>query len=144
MDLLSAPTEAIPKPIVIVIKGIRVPLKKEPGKDQRYLTAVPSFKTGKMAFGWMDPVSKKIMARPLTNPDHKKWMDQAILSIESQLLCALQITREKMRMVASARSWIALRVPLDDSWRWCPEILVKSESCAPGDEGAVIEIHRLR
>lgn len=123
------------------VKGIKVEFKVD-GK-KRVMTAVPSFKTGKLAFGWRDKLTGKIMARPLIAPHHKKWMEQATRLIESQLRSALQITNEKIQTVASARSWIASMVPLDDSWRWCPEISVRSELCAPGDEGAVIEITRI-
>lgn len=137
-------------PIVIEISGIKIPFKvkakaKDGGTDTHWLTGIPSFKTGKTAFAWKDKVTGKIMARPLTLPHHAKWMDQAILSIASQLSCALGITEQKIRTVASARSWIASLVPLADSWHWLPEQIVRSRLCRPGEEeGATITIERIR
>lgn len=139
--LLKMP-EATGQSLVLEIKGITVRYKKE-GKE-KLLTGVPSFKTGKLAFGWIDKVTKKVMARPLTKPEHAKWMDLAIRNIECQLRSAFQITDERIRTAASPRSWIASLMPLDDSWAWVPELNVRSELCAPGDEGATITITRLR
>jgi hypothetical protein len=130
------------QPIVLTIKGIEVPYTRD-GKSH-VLRGVPSFKTGKTAFAWRDKATGKIMARPLTLPEHRKWMELAILSLESQLCSALQITAAKIQTVASPRSWIASRVPLDDSWTWCPEITVRCELCAPGEEGATITVERIR
>lgn len=128
--------------VVIHLTGIEVPYKRD-GKTC-VLRGIPSFKTGKTAFGWWDKFTRKIMARPLTLPEHRKWMDLATLSIESQLRSAFQITEEKTRTVASLRSWIASRLPLDDSWAWCPSIVVQCELCQPGEEGATVVIERIR
>jgi hypothetical protein len=129
-------------PLVLEINGITVPYKKE-GKD-KLLRGVPSFKTGKTAFAWKDKVSGKIMARPVTLPEHKKWMELATRAIECQLRSAFQITDAKIRTVAQPRSWIASLMPLDDSWTWIQELIVNSRLCLPGEEeGATIEITRL-
>lgn len=130
-------------PIVIEVRGIEVVYVKE-GK-KHLLKGVPSFKTGKGAFAWKDKQSGKLMARPVTKPEHKKWMELAIRRIESTLRSTFQITDEKIRTVASPRLWIASLVPLDDSWRWCPEetIRVSPNLCAPEEEGATITITRL-
>lgn len=134
--------DPMPPPIVIQIDGITVDYMKD--GQQRVLRGVPSFKTGKTAFAWRDKATGKIMARPLTLPEHKKWMDQAILSIQSQLISALKITAERMATVAHPRSWIASRVPLDDSWAWCRETITRSRLKKPGDPDAIITITRIR
>jgi len=142
-DLFDSQTAVGAVPIVIEVRGIEVQFTKE-GK-QRTLKGVPSFKTGKTAFGWMDKLTRKIMARPVTLPEHRKWMDRATLVIESRLRSIFQITDAKISTVAQPRSWIASLMPLDDSWRWCPEIEIKADPrlCEPGREGATIKIIRL-
>lgn len=140
---LFNPTAPTPRePIVLTIKGIEVPYQRD-GKSY-VLRGIPSFKTGKTAFAWRDKATGKIMARPLTLPEHRKWMELAILSIASQLRSALAITDAKMQTVASPRSWIASRVPLDDAWTWCPETIVRCELCERGEEGATITVERIR
>jgi hypothetical protein len=139
--MFSSMDSGIP-PVTLVLKGIEVTYK-DSEKVQRVLTGIPSFKTGKTAVGWWDKLKQKVQARPLTLPHHAKWMELATLSLESQLRCAFQITDERIQTVASPRSWIASRMPLDDSWAWCPEIHVKSELCEPGQEGATILIERI-
>jgi hypothetical protein len=140
-DLFSNQMASGAKPIVIEVRGITVKYKRE-GKE-RILKGVPSFKTGKCAIAWWDPVKKKAMGRPMTLPEHRKWMDLAILRIESTLRCTLAITAEKIRTVARPHLWIASLVPLDDSWSWVRELRVKSQLCEPGQEGATITITRL-
>ena len=130
-------------PITIVIQGIEVPYKRD-GK-MHVLRGVPSFKTGKTAIGWLDKLTNRIQARPLTLPEHKKWMELATRSIECQLRSCLQITGQKIQTVASARSWIASRIPLDDSWTWCTQITVNSRLCQPGEKpGAIMVIERIQ
>lgn len=146
-DLFADQTAPTYTPIVIDVSGIEVPfkVKGKKGIETHWLRGVPSFKTGKTAFGWLDRATNKIMARPLTLPQHAKWMALATLSIESQLRSALGITDAKIRTVASPRSWIASLLPLDDSWAWVPELPVISRLCRPGEkEGAEIRIERLR
>lgn len=140
-DLFSL-TDSGSRPITLELSGIEV--KWEEKGEPRVLRGIPSFKTGKTAFGWRDKLTGKIQARPLTLPQHKKWMDLAILSIESQLRSALGITDARIQTVASPRSWIASRLPLDDSWAWVPDIRVVSRLCADGEvEGATITIERI-
>jgi hypothetical protein len=142
--MFAAPAATGHTPVVIELSGIEVIYKDRASSTPKILRGIPSFKTGKTAFGWLDRATNKIMARPLTLPQHAKWMKLAILSIESQLRSALGITDAKIRTAASARSWIASLLPLDDSWRWCPEITVTSRLCRDGEEeGATITITRL-
>lgn len=129
--------------ITLYLQGIEVTFTRD-GKSH-ILRGIPSFKTGKTAIGWRDKATGKIQARPLTLPEHKKWMSLAIHSIESQLRSCLKITEEKIQTGASPRSWIASQVPLDDSWTWFPEQEVKSRLCQNGEKpGAVITIQRIR
>src|SRR5438128_10784787 len=107
------------KKLVLEVSGIKVSFRVKGDPNLHWLTGVPSFKTGKTAFAWRDKATGKIMARPLTLPHHKKWMELAIRSIESQLKSAFGITDQKMLTAASPRSWIASLAPLDDSWTWC-------------------------
>jgi hypothetical protein len=131
-------------PVTIEVKGIVVKFRVKGDPRDHFLSGVPSFKTNKTAFAWRDPKTGKLMARPLTQPHHKKWMELAIRSIELSLRSAFGITDEKIQTVASPRSWIATKMPLDDSWTWCPEILVRSRLCGPNEEeGATIEITRI-
>lgn len=142
-DMFPTEKEGGRTPLTIELRGITVEYTDRVTKQPRILKGVPSFKTGKTAFAWRDKVSGKIMARPLTLPEHKKWMEKATLAIECQLRSFFQITDAKIRMVASPRSWIASLVPLDDCWTWCPETNVKCELCEPGQEGARIVIERI-
>jgi hypothetical protein len=136
------PMEAGAKPIVIELRGIIVHYKEK--GETKILRGVPSFKTGKCAIGWIDKATKRVMARPMTLPEHKTWMTLATQRIECQLRSILQITDEKIRMAARPRSWIASLLPLDDSWTWVPELKIQSRLCGPGEEeGATITITRL-
>lgn len=128
-------------PIIIELQGLEVEFQKD--GQTHILRGIPSFKTGKMAIGWRDKMTGKIMARPLTLPEHKKMMELITLSIESQLRSALGITEEKIQTVALLPSWIASRMPLDDSHTWIKELVVIS-SVDPNSEGATITIQRIR
>lgn len=155
-DLFSAQTGN--PSIVIELKGIVVHFKYK--RVAKTLSGIPTFKSGKKVLAWIGKAGLimewmggkwwarrdtiRIQSTLLTLPQHQKWMDQAILSIESQLRSALRLTDEKIRTVASPRSWIASYVPLDDSWTWVPEIVLKSEKCDEGQEGATIVIERIR
>jgi len=124
LELLPSPPS--PK-IVLEIKGL--------GK-------VPSFKNAKRAFAWMDKKTGKIMARPITLPEHREWMQKAARLFESQLRSAFQIATGATPMDASLRSLIA-SLPPDDCWTAIPEHFVKCELCESGNEGATIVIERL-
>lgn len=144
-DLFKTPSPAIGSLLVTI--------------ELRGLGAVPSFKTGKLAFGWMDTKTAvvatfngelwvrkrgmRIMARPLTKPEHQAWMKVASSRIESQLRSALATTGVAIQTAASPRSLIATLLPLDDCWTSFRELRIKSELCAPGEEGATITIERL-
>lgn len=129
-------------PITIELRGLELTYEKDGQKH--ILRGIPSFKTGKMAIGWRDKMTGRIMARPLTLPEHKRMMELITLSIESQLRSALNLTTERIQMVACPRSLIASLMPLDDAWTWLREISVRSDLCGPGEEGATITIQRIK
>ena len=142
-DLFSGQTDGH-VPFEFKIEGIVVKFKVKGDRELHTLSGIPVFKTGKKAIAWKDKVTGKLMARPITLPQHQKWMELATRHIELELRSAFGITDEKIQTVASPQSWIATKMPLDDSWTWCPEIIVKSRLCLPGEqEGATVEITRL-
>jgi len=125
------------------------------------LGPVPSFKNAKRSFAWIDTKfrppetmmhrgalwlkksSVKLMARPMTEPEVKAWMDRATDLFERQLRSALATSGAGMQTAACPRSLIATLLPLDDCWTSFPEQRVKCELCAPGQEGAEIVIEPL-
>jgi hypothetical protein len=137
-DLFSEQTGSTAKfePITLELKGIVVNFTRD-HKARKKLT----FFQGSW---WVRKDTIKIQSALITLPQHQEWMDQAIRNLESQLRSALQLTDKKIQTVASPRSWIASRVPLDDAWTWCPEIILKSEKCEAGNEGATILIERIK
>jgi len=124
-DLLKEPTASGASPIKLTVQGI-----------------VPSFKTQKTAYGWIDKASGKVHARPATLPEHKEWMKKTVQDFASQLRSAFQISASATRMDATLRSLIA-SLPRDDCWTVIAETSIKSELCAPGQEGATILIERI-
>jgi hypothetical protein len=123
------------------------------------LGPIPSFKNQKRMRAWIDKALKrrewingewwiaeksiKVRAMLFTNPDHQAWMDQAIPLIESQLHSALAIIVGGIQTGALARSRIATLLPLDDCWTSFAELIVRSELCEKGQEGASIMIQPL-
>lgn len=128
MDMFKIQTEAgaVPQKVVLHVQGI-----------------VPSFKTQKTAYGWIDKASGKVFARPATLPEHRKWMQRTVLSFELQLRSAFQITKSETLTDAILHSLIA-SLPHDDCWSAVRETFLKSELCEPGQEGATIVIERIQ
>jgi hypothetical protein len=94
---------------------------------------VPSFKNNKML----------TRGKLITNPKAQSWMDRATRSFESQLLSAIRTTGAGMPMGLPQHFWTALSELFDDSVQWIPEICVRAEKCAKGEEGATIFIELL-
>lgn len=127
--------------------------------ELRGLGPILSFKNQKRILAWLDKSLKrmeyragefwiakksiKILTALITKPDHQVWMERVISRIESQLRSALAITGGETQTDASQRSLIASSVPLDDCWTAFREVVIKSELCDPGSEGATIVIERL-
>lgn len=123
--------------------------------------AIRSFKNAKRSFAWIDtkfrpPESMvhngavwlkkstiRLMARPMTEKEVKAWMEKVTDLFESQLRSALATSGFTIQTAACPRSLIATLLPLNDCWTSFREVTVKSELCAPGDEGAEIVIEPL-
>ena len=95
----------------------------------------PSFKNSKMIL-WQQ-------RRIMTKPDHQHWMQKAVQSIESQLLCLPQMRGIGTMTGPQALSLIASFLPLDDSRKWIPEHSVNTRLVSKGSEGAEVLIERL-
>jgi len=123
MEFLKEP---LPRPVVLHLKGI-----------------VPSFKTQKTAYGWIDKKSGKVFARPATLPEHKEWMSRTVQLFASQLRFAFQIAESTTLTDPRLRSLIA-SLPRDDRWTVIPELIIKGRPCAEGEQAGVeIVIERL-
>lgn len=81
--------------------------------------------------------------RLITAPEKQKKMESYTLAIESQLHSAFQTIGGETLTGHSLASWIRSSVPLDDSIQWVPEIHIRAERVARGEEGADILIERL-
>ena len=128
--------------------------------ELRGLGPIPSFKNRKLIRTWLEKVGKvmefmagkwwvrkdtiKIRSMLYLEPDLQKWMETATLRIESQLRSALATSGVEIRTAASPQLLIATLLPLDDCWTAFREVSVKSELCAPGQEGATITIERIK
>jgi len=88
--------------------------------------------------------NKKIIAgkRLITAPKCKKWMEEAIDSIISQLKYLCQTDGEETSTEHWRQSAIAL-LPQDDAWKFIPMITVKVKVVRKGDEGAIITLTEL-
>lgn len=99
----------------------------------RALGHVPAFKNKKIIVGGN---------RLITAPKCKKWMDQAINSIISQLKYLCQTRGDETSTEPWQQSAIAL-LPQDDAWKFIPEINVKVRVVRKGEEGAIITLTEL-
>lgn len=118
---------AKPKPLVLEIKG----------------QVIPSFKNSKMMITKTPqgvPLKEPIL---ITDPDLQKRMKRITASFVSQLLSAFRTDTGETLTGCSLRSAIAYSMPDDDCWTRIPEIRIRAELCAPGNEGATILLERL-
>lgn len=99
---------------------------------------IPSFKNKKR-------MGKSSSGQPVlyTRSDVKRLMDSIILSLESQLRSACRTSALVTSMGQPALSWIVSSLPLDDSWQFIPELVVRVEQVERGQEGADIVVERL-
>ena len=118
------------------------PSASQPGESTRNYSAltlvikgmaIPAFKNRKVVCG----------KRLVTHPKQKRMMLQIEESFACQLLSASQTAAAATSTGRSPLSWILSSVPADDCWTQVPEISVRAELCAPGDEGATVLIERL-
>lgn len=104
---------------------------------------VPSFKNNK-ELGWRKTKRGKTIPTIRTNSRYRRWMDQAIRSIESQLRSWYQTADEGTGTEQSLRSWIVSSVPLDDSLDWIPESGGWRTIRVPkGEEGIRITVEKI-
>ncbi len=116
---------AAPPPVVLEVVGI-----------------VPSFKTQKTAAMQRSRKTGKWFARPLTKPEHKKWMAETVRSFVSQLRSDTTTGGGGTTTADTRHCWTVL-LPQDDCWTQVPETALTAELCKPGQEGATITIERI-
>ena len=105
------------KPVVLHVRG---------------MGPVPAFKNSKLL----------ARGRLLTKPAYKEWMLDCGISFESQLRSAIP-TEGDETWTARFQRFLTASLPPDDNWQCIPEIHVKAELCAKGEEGATITIERI-
>ena len=76
----------------------------------------------------------------MTKPENQRWMEAAILSLESQLRSEFRTRGIEITTEPTALLQIASLLPLDDSRKWIPEFSVKTQLVSKGEEGADITI----
>ena len=88
--------------------------------------------------------NKKIIAgkRLITHPKCKKWMEEAINSIISQLKYLCQTEGDVTSTEPWQQSAIAL-LPQDDAWKFIPKITVTIKVVRKGEEGANIKLTKI-
>lgn len=94
---------------------------------------VPSFKNKKRVAG----------KRVFTEKETRLWMEEAILSLQSQLRSAIRTNEPGTPTVHCPPCLTALSghsTDFDDSHQWIPEIHVLCREVPAGEEGAAIEI----
>lgn len=116
-------TEAGPARLVLEIRG---------------LGPVPSLKNSKRTV-----IQASGKTKPITSTKVKKWMQTAVAHIVSQCLSDTPIIVAGTQTEHLQASWTAL-LPRDDCWTVIPELVVTSQLCAPGEEGATITIERIQ
>jgi len=105
------------KPVVLQVRG---------------LGPVPAFKNSKLL----------ARGRLLTKPEYREWMVKCVRNFVSQLVSGTAIEGVGMQTEPSPHCWTAW-LPPDDNWKCIPEIHVKAEMCAKGEEGATVTIERI-
>jgi hypothetical protein len=76
-----------------------------------------------------------------------RFSDRRAHDINGAASTLLDVIRDAARQLAAESpemaDWISRNVPLDDSWIIVPELIVKAEACAKGDDGASVTIETL-
>lgn len=105
------------------------------------LPFIPSaFKNKKRAI--LDSRTGKL--RTLTPKKMRDQMEEITRAFVSQLASDAQTELGETLTASSLRSWIAQRMPFDDSLQWIPEIRITSfDAINKEDEGIVMLIERL-
>lgn len=105
----------------------------------RGIGPVPSFKNNKRAI--LDRNTGKM--RTLTKPKTKRWMNQCIAQLESQLLGAYPIKEGETAGEWAKRLRTVLLPLQDDSWKHMLPGDQNVRMVEPGQEGAEITIEKL-
>lgn len=104
---------------------------------------IPGKKNNKMLIT-RDPKGRPLKEPLLiTKPEYQKRIAIIREDLESALLSAIRTESAVTLTEPALRSLIALLLPEDDCWTFLPEISLRGELCAPGDEGATITIERI-
>ena len=117
----SAPAPPPSPPVVLSVRGW-----------------IPAFKTGKQAAPMWRP-GGKLIHFVRTKPEHKERMAEITAGFVSQLLCMLG-RAGLTPMDSTAQSWIASRLPCDDSAKWLAGTAHDYVLVGAGEDGAVITI----
>ncbi len=93
---------------------------------------VPAFKNKKIICG----------KRLITAPKARKWMEQAVSSLHSQLKSLFQ-TGGGATSTAHWQQSAMSSLPSDDNWKAIPQICVSVRQVEKGDEGAIIRLQKI-
>lgn len=135
-------------PLLLVLRKIPAPRtirqkEKRQGPAPPAHFHIPSFKNAKQ---WITKLPNgKPLKRPflITSPEFQRWMEKAVLSLESQLL-SKYLTGSDGTPQARLKLFAMLSLlPADDSVTDLPEGSWKVVHVPPGEEGAEILIERL-
>lgn len=154
--MFSPKTATGATPLVLELRGIQVPPTKA-RKDAVRKTDkplppnchVPSFKNSKMLITKV-PQGKgrpmRLLEKPflITKPEFQQWMEKAIQSLISQLLSMSRTVQGETQSERSKLFAMLSCMPADDSVNDLPVGSWKVMRCQPGEEGARIEIRRIR
>jgi hypothetical protein len=146
-DMFAPPT-VLGQKLVLEIKGIAIEPSKMRLKERKTIAPpnyhIPSFKNSKR---WVTKLPNgRPMNRPLliSSPEFQVWKEKVIQSLCSQLLCGCQTGSDETPQVRSKLFAILSQLPADDSVNDLTSGSWKVEIVPPGQEGALIEITRLR
>jgi len=138
-------TEPSPTKLTLYLKRLQAPRVqgREGAAPPKQNFHIPSFKNSKR---WItkDPRGNPLK-RPflITSPEFQQWMEKAVASLESQLLCMCQTTSGETQPGQWKLSQILLCMPPDDSVRELVDGRWTVEKVAPGEEGAKIVVERI-
>jgi hypothetical protein len=79
----------------------------------------------------------------ITKPEYQAWIQIAIYAFECQLRSGTVTDADATLTERQRRSSIASSLPADDCWDWIPELHVRAERCAKGQEGATVTVERI-
>lgn len=76
-----------------------------------------------------------------------RFSDKRAHDINGSASTLLDVIRDAAKQLAAEspemEAWINQNVPLDDSWLFVPELIVRAEACEKGNEGASVSIEAI-